>query len=184
MVFLKYLLKQSKRKFVNYSLGVIFIFTIGGIVAINLLPEQILRWAIGAFESDSQHNSTSIVVDWLIHTNFELKTLFIGDAKYTNVGGGYYKGVDIGLYRQIFYGGIIGVSIIAYFHNKILVYVRKLIPKDPYMKCFTLGMFLSYLISLLKGDLSMIDLYMLILVNVSCITSIKTNGKTTSMGSI
>lgn len=172
-VFLKYLLKNGGRKFFNYFIGMLALFSFLIIVAINLLPEEILRWAVGAFESDSQHNSTNIVIDWLLNTKIDFNTFIIGDARYTNPGGGYYGGVDIGLYRQIFYGGIIGFLLIVYFHRKILIYIKKLIPSDPFIRCFTSGLFLSYLVSLLKGDLSMLDLYLLVLVNITFLISEK-----------
>lgn len=54
----------------------------------------------------------------------------------------------------------------TYLHRKILTHLQRLVPKDPYIKFFTQGMFLSYLLCLLKGDLSMIDLYVFVLVNI------------------
>ncbi len=166
LLFMKFLFKSSKKKFMQYGLLATTLFTILIVVAVNLLPEKILEWALGAFESDSQHNSTETVLGWITSTKFDFKTFIIGDARYTIPGGGYYGGVDIGLYRQIFYGGIIGFCLVTYLHKKILTQLRRMVPKDPYIRFFTQGMFLSYLLCLLKGDLSMIDLYVFVLVNI------------------
>lgn len=173
IIFLRYLLKISKIKFLKYLILASTLFVLLVVVAINFLPDSILRWAVGAFESDSQHNSTGIVVNWLISTKFDLKTFIVGDACYTNKGGGYYGGVDIGLYRQIFYGGIIGFSIILYFHKKILKFITRLMPKDRFIRFFTTGLFFSYIVCLFKGDLSMIDLFLFVLVNIATIQSSK-----------
>jgi hypothetical protein len=75
----------------------------------------------------------------------------------------YYKNVDIGFYRQIFYSGLIGLSIILYYNIMILKYIKKSDISDKSLGPYVAVLFICYLISMFKGDINYVELYLLVL---------------------
>lgn len=172
LIYFRHLLRGSKIKFLKFSIVAMVILALIIKTAVSLLPEQILNWAMAVFDSDSSRGGSKYtVINWLLSTSFENKTFIIGDAQYTNADGSYYGHVDIGLFRQIFYGGIIGFLLVFFLHKRIIKCINNLLPNDPNVIFFTFGMLLSYLVSLLKGDLSMVDLLLFVLVNITFIVT-------------
>ena len=131
--------------------------------AMSYLPDNVYKWAFDVFiEKDLNTGSSGAVIDTWKQTEFELKTLIIGDARYM-VGTHYYKGVDVGYYREIFYGGLVGLYLVLLFNYRIVKKTMKFaINKE--MKVMLLCLYGSYLIALGKGDVNMVDVFILFFV--------------------
>lgn len=132
---------------------------------ISLMDEKFAYWAF-SFITDHEAGDTGssdTLLMWLKTTSFEIKTLLLGDARYIDPAGGYYMHVDIGIFRQIFYGGIFFLVYNLYTHWQIL---RKSIAKgDGAIYRYMLSaLFLSYLVILFKGDTDMMTYFLLIMV--------------------
>ena len=103
-------------------------------------------------------------MEWWKNAHFEIKTFLIGDGLYTNPNGvGYYMGTDIGFFRRIYYGGIIGLLLYLYYHYKIAYFTYKSIGTRD-IKYMMLFLVLSYMVILAKGDANMLSLFVLYLV--------------------
>ena len=125
------------------------------------MDERIIKWAFGVFMGDSiESGSTGVVLRWWRDTEFNIKTFFIGDALYTTPDGHYYKKVDIDYFREIFYGGIIWVFLNLLLHFKILKFAY-MFNKDKARKYMFIALFACYIFILIKGDKSMIPLFMI-----------------------
>lgn len=136
------------------------------IIILNNSNSSLLGWAFGAFTGDSRGGDTvEFLKDWWLNTKFELKTFLIGDARYMAENGvfGYYKNIDIGIFRQIFYGGIIGLLLNLYTHAKILKMASKFEPQQEY-KYMLFFLMLCYIVILAKGDANMMSFFILYLV--------------------
>ncbi len=134
-------------------------------LALTYLPEPILLWAMGAFDSSSEYSSNSIITE-LFDVDIELKTLILGDGLYTATTGGYYKSFDQGVLRQLFYGGVVGLLLNIGVHYKVLRESYYQI-RTPQFKHYINGLMICFLLAMLKGDLVMIDLFILLLVFTS-----------------
>lgn len=134
-------------------------------IVIKTADDQLIRWAFGAFEGDSKaDNPTETLMNWWFNTEMGLETFIIGDARYVGDHGvGYYKNVDVGFLRQIFYCGIIGFLLLTYTHYKILKLAYKSF-KLPQFKHLTFFLLLSYLAILTKGDTNMMSYFILYMV--------------------
>jgi hypothetical protein len=122
-----------------------------------------LEWQMKLFGNMTENSESERLLKWLINTKFEDKTLFIGDAHYKVGDFAYYKNVDIGFYRQIFYSGLIGLSIILYYNIMILKYIKKSDISDKSLGPYVAVLFICYLISMFKGDINYVELYLLVL---------------------
>lgn len=128
---------------------------------------ELETWAFDfLINQDVETGSAGNVIRWWEETKFDLSTFIIGDAQYVNPDGSYYKRVDIGFFREIFYGGIIGLCLNLYLHGYILyqIYLRENSKDILYMVC---SFFLSYLVVLGKGDANMVSLFLLYLIYYS-----------------
>lgn len=153
---------------VENKFGIVFLLIIAGAsviyFALNSVDTEAQEWAFGYFiDRDSSDHSADIVVGWWENTRFDFKTLLIGDARYTDPRGGYYMHVDVGFFREIFYGGIIGLFIIVFSHIKILRYTYKY-NKSKSFKWYLAFLLFGYLAAMAKGNLNMMTFYILILV--------------------
>ena len=127
-----------------------------------------LKWGFAFFvdgsSSESSGHTASIVQDWLVNTHFDISTFIFGDGRYTDSSGtGYYKGVDIGYYRRIFYGGVVGLFLMLYYHLKVLVFSNRCF-KTSDIKWMMYALFACYLLILVKGDALMLSHFILFLV--------------------
>ena len=114
--------------------------------------------------TSSQDNSANIVLDWWRDVHFNFKTLLVGDGLYMNPNGvGYYMNTDIGYFRQIYYGGIVGLILILYYQYKIVTNCYRCL-KTCDMRFLTYALFASLLAILAKGDADMFSEYILFLV--------------------
>lgn len=150
------------------KIGIVLMLLIVGVFviyfALNSVDSEAQEWAFAYFkDKDSSDHSADIVVGWWENTRFDFKTLLIGDAQYTDQRGGYYMHVDVGFFREIFYGGIIGLLIIIYSHIKILKYTYKY-NKVKIFKWYLSFLLLGYFAAMAKGNLNMMTFYILILV--------------------
>lgn len=126
--------------------------------------EELVNWALGfIINKDTESGTAGQVIEWWKETRFGFRTFLIGDAQYTDHHGGYYMHVDIGFFREIFYGGIIGLFLNLYLHFKVLkqIYKNK---KDYFTKYMMTSLFLCYMIVLAKGDANMVTYFILLLV--------------------
>ncbi len=131
--------------------------------AASFLPDNVYKWAFDIFiEKDIDTGSSGAVIDTWKDTEFGLTTFWFGDARYAE-GTHYYKGVDVGYYREIFYGGIIGLLLVLYFNFKIVKNTMKF-AYNKEMRLMLLCLYGSYLIALGKGDLNMSDIFILFFV--------------------
>lgn len=127
-----------------------------------ILPEGVFAWAFEMLDGGSS-STVEELNDWYSNTKFGFDTLLFGDGRYTNPDGSYYGGVDIGIYRQIFYAGIIGLTILVYLHYKILKASNHYL-QIKQMKGLSWMLMLSFFIIMLKGDKSIFDLLMIFFV--------------------
>ena len=151
------------------TLGVLAILAVGiwvaYIVTMDNIDPELQKWAFSSFMNDSAQgdHSADYVKDWWLNTRFEFKTFLIGDAKYTDPIDGYYKHVDVGYFREIFYGGIIGLLINLYLHVKILKMTYRYNPTKSF-KYFLIFLMFGYMAILAKGDANMMTFFILFLV--------------------
>ena len=146
----------------------ILTLSVFSILAFYLISEYVdtamMEWAFGFMVSkDMDTGSQGAVIEWWKTTSFDFKTFILGDGLYENASGGYYGGTDIGYFRQIYYGGIIGLAFMLYYHFRILKFAY-LCNKSSLMKAVAYLLFISFLIFLAKGDLNMLSGFILLLV--------------------
>lgn len=151
------------------TLGILTILAIGiwvaYLVTMDNIDPELQKWAFSSFMNDSAQgdHSADVVKDWWLNTRFEFKTFLIGDAKYTDPITIYYKQVDVGFFREIYYGGIIGLFIILYLHIKILKMTYKYHPTKSF-KYLLMFLFFGYMAAMAKGNLNMMTYFILFLV--------------------
>lgn len=142
---------------------------------ISILPDFIFEWAFSPFLKNAESSTAKEMKDWWTTTTFDISTFIFGDGQY-NLGDHYYMETDIGYFRQIYYGGIIGLGLFVALHYNILKNCHKRY-KDTNFKCFLTMLFLSWLIMLTKGSKDMLDQYLLILVAVDYLSVTQSNKK-------
>ena len=151
----------------GHVIGTTILISLSAFVTIHLaqtfLPDNMLEWQMELFGNMTENSESERLQKWLINTTFEDKTLFIGDAHYKVDDFAYYKNVDIGFYRQIFYSGLIGLSIILYYNIMILKYIKESDISDKSLGPYVAVLFICYLISMFKGDINYVELYLLVL---------------------
>lgn len=76
----------------------------------------------------------------------EGKTLLVGDGKYNNADGSYYKGTDAGYMRNILYFGILGFILLFFYQIKFFTWDKR---KDLFLNITIL---IYILIMHIKGD--------------------------------
>lgn len=155
----------KKRSFKVFSSIFVIIALVFLIVyyAASFLPDNVYQWAFDIFiEKDIDTGSSGAVIDTWKDTTFGPTTFWVGDARYMD-GTHYYKGVDVGYYREIFYGGIIGLFLILLF-NYLIVKKTMVYAYNKEMRIMLLCLYGSYLIAMGKGDLNMSDIFILFLV--------------------
>jgi hypothetical protein len=164
-----YVFVSRKKNLLNNIIISFFLVLFGYlayIIILNNADLSLLSWAFGAFTGDSVGgNTVEYLLSWWLNTEFEFKTFLIGDARYIAENGvfGYYKNIDVGIYRQIFYGGIIGLLLNLYTHAKILKMASKYEPQQEY-KSMLFFLMLCYIVILTKGDANMMSFFILYLV--------------------
>ena len=128
------------------------------------LPENMTDWMFDIFDTQgTKDGEASTLIKWYKETQFGFKTFFVGDAHYSMGDFSYYKGVDVGFFRQIYYSGIIGLSIIMYYNYRILKNIYMVNGRALEVKAFLVALFVSYLICMFKGDINFVELYLLLL---------------------
>lgn len=165
-----YILLQ-KGKSISSQIGLVLVLVVLVIgfftFATNNIDSESQEWAFAYFvDRDSSDHSADIVMGWWENTRFELKTFILGDAQYMDPKGGYYKHVDVGFFREIFYGGIIGLFIILFSHIKILKLIYRYERKRDF-RLFLTFIFLGYLAAMAKGNFTMMSFLILFLVYYS-----------------
>lgn len=165
LLLLLYTLREGLGK--TFKMSLLFAIVIG--VAFFVVSsytnqnEDLEKWAFGfLMEKDVESGSAGHVISWWEDTTFDFKTFLIGDAQWMDSTGRYYKHVDVGFFREIFYGGIIGLLLNLYLHFRVLksIYKRR---KDFETKFMVLSMFACYLVILAKGDSNMVSFFILYL---------------------
>ena len=142
--------------FVAISLaGVLVIFTLLKLY----LPEGVFAWAFEMLDGGDSSTANELK-DWFSNTAFSVKSFLIGDGLYTNSDGSYYGDIDIGIYRQIYYAGVIGLFLLYFLHRQILKGSYRYLPTRQ-MKDVSFLLIVSFVIIMLKGDKSIFDLLMI-----------------------
>lgn len=95
------------------------------IICLSFFVDRVRQWVVWAFEfiinyikyGQIRTASTDLLID-MFDRDFSLRTILVGDGLYT-VDGVYYQKVDIGLFRNIYYFGLLGTIplYIAYLTN-------------------------------------------------------------------
>lgn len=167
LCFLLYFWNTKLFSFRNFILIISVAFALYGLFVIfmSFLPDDVIRWAMSVFEKDGEGSSTGAVVNWWTSISFEPTTFLVGDGLYT-LGDRYYKSVDVGFFRQIFYGGIVGFGLIIRYYYLLIKYAYRVLDKPTFLH-YLYTLFACYLLCMAKGDLSMIDIFMLFFVYVS-----------------
>ena len=100
----------------------------------------------------------------LERSKMNLATFLWGDGAYTAADGiHYYQGTDIGYARQLFYYGIVGLGVNLLYQYRLVRFSKVKINSKKFT-FFLYGLYISYLIMLAKGDISMADYFILIAV--------------------
>jgi hypothetical protein len=126
--------------------------------------DRLLRWAFSfLIDPESDDGTLGYLQDWYTNTTFDLKTLIIGDARWVDPVWGYYMRVDVGYFRQIYYGGILYLFMTIFSHWKV---IKMSIANytDGYYRYLLYSMMLGFLCILGKGDASMLSFFILFLV--------------------
>lgn len=90
-----------------------------------LLDDSVFRFAFQLFynykeSGQADTSSTNRVLEmWTEH--FSFFTFLVGDGKFLNANGSYYRHVDIGYLRQLFYGGFVFVGYSLYVVWKFIM---------------------------------------------------------------
>lgn len=127
--------------------GIVLILVYFGLLALkDYLPDVMVEWLFGFSGSEGQRE----LITWWTDTSYELKTLLVGDGHYM-VGEAYYKEIDVGYFRQIYYGGVLGLGMKIALNYLSIHYLTKVIPTRE-IKIFTILFFLCYLVIMAKGD--------------------------------
>lgn len=140
------------------SLGVL-LFMLTSIIPKDFIPENMLEFATNL----DSNGSASHLKEWYEEVSFTPSTFLIGDAHYEGPDGSYYGGMDVGYFRLIFYGGIIGLLLVIFYYY---FFFKKMINQtnESEIKLFFVAFFISYLVMMLKGHIEFVDLLILYLV--------------------
>lgn len=133
-----------------------------------VVSDAMADWFYDAFENDSgsmmESGSGQSWMGMLERSKMELFTFLFGDGAYTAADGiHYYKRIDIGYIRQLLYYGIVGLVVNLIYQYRLGKFSTNII-KEKKFSYFIYGMYLSYLIMLVKGDISIADYFILIAV--------------------
>lgn len=145
--------------------GVGFLAIMAYMIVMRNMNNELYEWAFSFLTDSSASNDNTLeqVLYWYTNVNFEFKTLFIGDALYALANGSYYGFSDVGYFRQIYYGGVVGLFLNLWVHYKTLKMTYKY-HQTRIFKQFLTFLMLGYLAILGKGDASMLTFYILIMV--------------------
>ncbi len=155
-------------KTIMMLLGIGIVVAVAFVIVMNNIDDELYTWAFSFLldPSSSQDHTQDNMVNWYTNTSFDIKTLIIGDALYALPNGLYYGNTDVGFFRQIYYGGVIGLVLNLLAHFKVLKTAYKF-NKTRNFKFFLMFLMLGYLAILGKGDATMLTFYILILVYYS-----------------
>ena len=118
-----------------------------------LLDDSVFRYAFQLFYNYKEYgevesSSTNRMLEmWTEH--FSFFTFLVGDGKFLNADGSYYRHVDIGYLRQLFYGGFVFVGYSLYVVWKFIMGYFK--PINFKKRHFEIILFIYLLIVHTKG---------------------------------
>lgn len=175
---------RSIASFMKLAISIVCVVAIS-IFAINLFSENspfdienLITFAFGSFKDIysgggiANDHSLGKLLDMYKVLPDNILTWVIGDAHWTT-DSGYYKGIDVGFLRYVFYFGVIGtVAFLAYNYNVLkIIFNRKITPtgwgRRPVISLF----FLTFLL-LFKGTA---DLFFIVLPFYFCESNINRN---------
>lgn len=159
-------LRKKKTKFLRYGIvGVLLL--IAGVFAIQKhIPaaQEAVDWMLEFVNGKGRSGSTDELLSMYQNFSPSIKTLLIGDGRWNNSDGSYYGHVDVGILRNILYGGIfytfIEYGLAIYFINLVSNRCKKCKIID-YKIIMTL-MSLIFIFCELKGDMIFYNLRMMI----------------------
>lgn len=158
-----YVYTLLKKGLISKILLFVAISLVGVLVIFSLLklylPEGVFAWAFEMLEGGDSSTANELK-DWFSNTTFSFKTFLVGDGLYTNSDGSYYGRIDIGIYRQIFYAGVVGLLLLYSLHRQILKGACIYLPTRQ-MKDISFLLIISFVVIMLKGDKSVFDLLMI-----------------------
>lgn len=154
----------KNRNFLGGALRFGLVAFIGIFLLYIYIPDDFLSKDMIAFATDFNSNNTANhLKEWYTDVSFSPFTFMIGDAHYANPDGSYYGGMDIGYFRLIFYGGIIGLTLVVFYYYTFFRTLIGLV-KEREIKLTFRAFFIAYLIMMLKGHIEFVDLLVLYLV--------------------
>ena len=154
----------KNRKFFGSTLRFGLVAFVGIFLLYTYIPDDFLPKEMIEFATDYNSNNTANhLKEWYTDVSFSLITFILGDAHYANSDGTYYGGMDIGYFRLIFYGGIIGLTLVVFYYYTFFRTLIGLV-KEREIKLTFVTFFIAYLIMMLKGHIEFIDLLVLYLV--------------------
>jgi hypothetical protein len=129
-------------------------------LVVIMIPREMYDWAFeNVISGGIKQGSAGAVIDWWKTTKISSHTFYYGDALYTTNNGLYYGYVDVGIFRKILYGGIIGLGI--YFFT--IIYCLKMTYKyDHSLGAFLTCLLIAHIGVLAKGEES-IDFILILL---------------------
>lgn len=163
-----YFLYCQKEAGLKRSISIFFLFItlifVAYLVTMNNVDQELQKWAFSfLIDRDSDDGSVETVMHWWLNTSVSPGTLFWGDAQYIDPKGGFYRHVDVGVFREIFYGGLLFLLMNLYIHWRILRMCLKY-NSDKFYKLFLASIMIGYIGILSKGDASMLTFFILFLV--------------------
>ena len=169
LAFLYYIIcKGARHIFITSALLLVGFYIIIVFVLPLFMSEAMTDWFFDAFSGDSksmmESSSGQSWMGMLERSKMDLATFLWGDGAYTAADGiHYYKGTDIGYARQLFYYGIVGLVANLLYQYRLVRFSKVKINSKKFT-FFLYGLYISYLIMLAKGDISMADYFILIAV--------------------
>lgn len=130
-----------------------------------VLPESMINWAFNDFSSDKEGNTFSIVYSWLTETRFDFKTFMIGDG-FFSVNGAYYKSIDLGWFRMIFYFGILGTILLVSYQYRIAKFIIVLTRSNRDFIALIWAFCICYVFIMAKGYMTIVNELLFLLVMI------------------
>lgn len=158
-----YILLSLNAKVIQRLIIIVPILITFAIIAIAIIPEnevtdQVIQWMtepIRFFLSGDKNSSASLreLSDMYNMVVFHTKDLLIGNGRWINKDGSYYGHIDVGFFRNLYYGGLLYTltlyAMIAYYTYFI---AREISIRRTHTNLWFILLFVFFLFGEAKGD--------------------------------
>lgn len=122
-----------KKNLVFFASAAFFLSLTIGVLLLFLPPEKATffeTWVFEFFNAGLSSGSVKSNMDMFIYTFSDFSLL--GDAKFSNAHGGYYKETDVGYFRLLFGAGYLGLIFMFFFIATIVNPINRKIKRSFY----------------------------------------------------